>query len=167
MANKAQRILGRWFRVLKPRYAHEPLSGRGAELTGGRFNRPGCSAFYISADPLTAYAEYTASGYDKPGLMCSYDVDARPIAALTNEARCAEFDISYDDLGRMWIDVNDPPTHLIADRLIADGYAGALFPSIQHEAGVNLVLWRWTSEPDAMIHLVDRLGEAPTRPIAS
>ena len=163
MATDAHRIRGRWFRVLKPRYAHEPLSGRGAELTGGRFNRPGRPAFYLSADPLTAYAEYTASGYDKPGLMCSYDVDACPIADLTNEAQRAEIGVSYEDLGRTWIDVNDPPTHLIADRLIADGYAGALFPSIQHGVGINLVLWRWRNEPDAMIRLVDRLGEAPTK----
>ncbi len=159
------RIRGRWFRVLKPRYAHEPLSGRGAELTGGRFNRPGRAAFYLSADPLTAYAEYTASGYDKPGLMCSYDVDVSPIADLTDAGVCAEQGVSSDDLARRWIGVPDAPTHIVSDRLIQAGFVGAMFSSIQHRDGVNMVLWAW-DKPDADIRLVDRLSEAPTKPMA-
>lgn len=159
------RIRGRWFRVLKPRYAHEPLSGRGAELTGGRLNRIGRPAFYLSADPLTAYAEYTASGYDKPGLMCSYDVDVGPIADLTDPEVCRELGIVQGDLARRWIDVPNAPTHLASDRLLDAGYAGALFPSIQHRDGVNMVLWIWRV-PGATIRLVDRLSEAPTKPLA-
>ncbi|WP_369334366.1 RES domain-containing protein, partial [Stenotrophomonas maltophilia] len=35
---------GKLYRALNPAYASEPLSGRGAELYGGRFNPKGTAA---------------------------------------------------------------------------------------------------------------------------
>ncbi|WP_439546652.1 RES domain-containing protein [Sandarakinorhabdus sp.] len=35
-------------RYLTPRWSHAPLSGAGAALHGGRFNRPGVPALYLS-----------------------------------------------------------------------------------------------------------------------
>ncbi|RWF09115.1 MAG: RES domain-containing protein, partial [Mesorhizobium sp.] len=39
---------GRLYRALNPVYAREPMSGRGAELYGGRFNPKGMRALYAS-----------------------------------------------------------------------------------------------------------------------
>ena len=40
------RYAGPLYRALNPVYAREPLSGRGAELYGGRFNAKGVAALY-------------------------------------------------------------------------------------------------------------------------
>jgi RES domain-containing protein len=46
------------FRMLAPKWAFQPLSGAGAAKQGGRFNRPGQHALYLSFSPQTAMAEY-------------------------------------------------------------------------------------------------------------
>jgi RES domain-containing protein len=158
------RIRGRWFRVLTPRFAHQPLSGLGASLKGGRFNAPGQEALYLSADPHTAYAEYTQNVFDRPGLMCSYDVDAGPVADLTDPATFDALGVTADDLAGRWVRMTDPPGQRVAGKLFADGYAGATYRSAQHPAGTNIVLWRW-SDDETRVVVVDRLGEAPAKPI--
>jgi RES domain-containing protein len=158
-------LRGRWFRVLKPRYAHEPLSGEGARLVGGRFNRPGRAALYLSADPQTAYAEYTQTLYDRPGLMCSYEVDLAPVVDLTDAEILAALGVSVADLAGRWLGIPDPPSQRLSERLIAEGWSGALYRSAQRPEGTNLVAWNWTGTPPRKVLLVDRLAEAPTRPM--
>lgn len=160
-----QRLRGRWFRVLKPRYAHEPLSGEGAKLVGGRFNRKGTAALYLSADPQTAYAEYTQTLYDRPGLMCSYEVDLAPVIDLTNDGILEALGVATTDLTGRWIGIKEPPGQRLSERLIAEGWAGALYRSAQRPEGTNLVVWSWTADAPCKVSLVDRLAEAPTRPI--
>lgn len=46
------------YRVLHPKWAFSPTSGEGAAKYGGRANRPGIAALYLSLDPETALAEY-------------------------------------------------------------------------------------------------------------
>ncbi|WP_205738520.1 RES family NAD+ phosphorylase [Billgrantia endophytica] len=41
------------YRVITPAFAGTPLSGMGAARQGGRFNRPGQEALYLSADDAT------------------------------------------------------------------------------------------------------------------
>lgn len=57
-----------WYRVIVPRYAGAPLSGQGAARQGGRFNRPGQEALYLSLDEAAALAEYQQ---DNPWLQKS------------------------------------------------------------------------------------------------
>lgn len=166
MTVERRRVRGRWFRVLTPRFAHQPLSGAGAGIKGGRFNRPGQEALYLSADPHTAYAEYTQNVFDRPGLMCGYDVDAEPIADLTDLATLSALGVAPDELAGRWVGLADPPSQRVAGRLFADGYAGAIYRSAQHPAGVNLVLWRWSGE-GVRVDVVDRMSEAPTKPLGS
>jgi RES domain-containing protein len=45
-------------RYLTPKWAFLPLSGAGAAMDGGRFNRPGVEALYLSRAPQTALDEY-------------------------------------------------------------------------------------------------------------
>jgi RES domain-containing protein len=47
-----------FYRYLTPKWAFVPTSGAGAALDGGRFNRPGVEALYLSRAPQTALEEY-------------------------------------------------------------------------------------------------------------
>lgn len=47
-----------FYRIIAPVFAAHPLSGMGAARQGGRFNRPGTEALYLSSDEATALAEY-------------------------------------------------------------------------------------------------------------
>lgn len=150
--------------MLKPRYANEPLSGAGAQLVDGRFNRIGRSALYLSADPQTAYAEYIQNLFDRPGLMCSYDVDLAPVVDLTDNATRSRLSVLADAIGGRWVGLANPPGQQLAERLIVEGNIGALYPSAQRDGGVNLVVWGWNDASTNRIVLVDRMGEAPTKP---
>lgn len=46
------------YRIIAPRWSHAPTSGAGAALKGGRFNRPGLEALYLSQTVETAIEEY-------------------------------------------------------------------------------------------------------------
>jgi RES domain-containing protein len=156
----------RTFRVVPPKWAHDPLSGEGARVHGGRYNPPGVAAFYSALDPHTAYAEYTQSLFDRPGLLCAFDVSsARVIDISTNDGLEAA-ELRPDDLVARWAGRSDAPTQLAAKRLIESGVDGFVYRSLQHQSGFNLVLWLWTKPSPARIRLVDRLGEAVTRPLS-
>jgi RES domain-containing protein len=47
-----------FYRVNTPRWAYRPTSGAGAAKVGGRFNRPGVDALYLSRRIETATVEY-------------------------------------------------------------------------------------------------------------
>jgi hypothetical protein len=66
---------GPLFRALNPIYAREPLSGRGAELYGGRFNPKGVPALYSSLTALTALREANQAGSLQPTTLVSYDAE--------------------------------------------------------------------------------------------
>ena len=157
------RFSARTFRVVPPRWAHAPLSGEGARLHGGRFNPAGMAAFYSALDPHTAYAEYTQALYDRPGLLCSFDIADANIIDLSTDAALASAGLSASDLQARWFGRSDAPTQAAAVRLHAAGVDGLLYPSLQHASGRNLVLWRWNGPPT--ISLVDRMGEAVSNPL--
>jgi RES domain-containing protein len=71
------------YRVHTPRWAHAPLSGAGAASHGGRANRPGVAALYLSLQLETALAEYQQlSPLMPPGLMVSYTMQLGPVIDL-------------------------------------------------------------------------------------
>lgn len=157
---------GRTFRVVQPRWAHSPLSGEGARRHGGRFNASGTSAFYSALDPHTAYAEYTQNLYDRPGLLCAFDIDDAHVADLRDEAQLRAFNATPQLLEARWAGLADAPTQLLATRIAAEGYDGAIYSSLQHLTGSNLVLWAWNAPGHPRVELVDRLGEAVVNPIS-
>ncbi len=75
MPLKDGRYKGALYRALNPVYAREPLSGRGAELYGGRFNQKGIPALYTALDPATALREANQVGSLQPTLLVSYRAD--------------------------------------------------------------------------------------------
>lgn len=159
----ASLFTARTFRVVPPRWAHAPLSGEGARLHGGRFNPPGIPAFYSSLDPHTDYAEYTQALYDRPGLLCSFDIEGAAVLDLTSPDGLAAAGLTPNDLRQRWFGRSDVPSQLAAARLSAQGIDGMIYASQQHEAGRNLVLWRWNGPP--VVKLVDRMGEAVGTPL--
>lgn len=137
-------------------------------LHGGRFNPPGQSAFYSALDPHTAYAEYTQNLFDRPGLLCAFDVRGARVLDLRAPETLAALQLQEEDLGARWFGLSSTPTQSLAARLLAEGLDGLLYPSLQHQTGTNLVLWRWNQgRASVRVKLVDRLGEAVTNPLQS
>lgn len=154
---------GRTFRVVPPRWAHAPLSGEGARLHGGRFNPQGFPAFYSALNPHTAYAEYTQALYDRPGLLCSFDIEGARLLDLSGHEGLAAAGLTAADMRLRWFGRSDAPSQLAATRLSAQGIDGLIYASQQHSVGRNLVLWCWNGPP--RVALVDRMGEAVTTPL--
>lgn len=160
-------VAGTFFRVLTPRWAHQPLSGDGAARQGGRYNRPGMPALYVSRDLETAWAEYQQTGaLVRPGTVVAYEVTAAGITDLADPDVLAELRVTAADLLGLWRDVarvegRDPPTWVLADRLLADGCNGVLAASAARPGGVNLVLWRWGREGPVVVVHHDPVDDLP------
>ena len=163
------RYEGKLYRALNPIYAREPLSGRGAELYGGRFNPKGMPALYTSLSVLTALREANQVGNLQPTTLVSYDAAFEHVFDSRDE----------DDLKAEGMDavaIADPTwrdqmkaggearTQGFARRLIATGYQGLLVRSFAPGAtrdDLNLVLWTWGESASARLTLIDdenRLG---------
>jgi len=88
-------VRGRFWRMLAPRWAFDPLSGAGAARAGGRWNAPGQAALYLSNSHATAIAEYQQD-LPRPGTLTAYDVDAQAILDLADPS--VQQAIGVDDL---------------------------------------------------------------------
>lgn len=154
------------WRMLSIRYQRSPLSGEGAALHGGRWNRVGQAALYLAHDPATAVAEFY-QGLPKPGTLAPYQLRANAIADFTtghggprDAAVAAAIEAEWKQIAL--IDGDMPPSWALADAAIAAGAEGALAPSVQNAGGVTLVLWRWHdgagSDEGAALDLIDPMA---------
>ena len=134
-------------RYLTPKWAFLPSSGAGAAIDGGRFNRPGVEALYLSRAPQTALEEYRqGASITPPGALAAYAVTLADVADLSLgfdpdvwEDAWREWDCPWREIAR--IRKRIPPSWLLADRLVAIGLNGLLFPSLRHAGGTNLVIF--------------------------
>lgn len=158
------------YRAHDPRWAWTPLSGEGARRRGGRFNRLGLPALYLSFSVSTAIREVSPIGRRmQPLVLCAYEADVDPVFDALDPSARAAHSVSQAEIdcpawrheqfsGRM------PASQALADRLMAAGFAGMRFGSYALGAGgsdVNLVLWRWGNELPTRVALIDednRLG---------
>jgi RES domain-containing protein len=168
------RFEGKLYRALNPLYARQPLSGRGAQLYGGRFNPKGMPALYTSLTVMTAIREANQIGTLQPTTLVSYDADiervfdSRDATCLRSEGLDADVlaDPSWRDQMR---DGGEARTQQFARRLASAGYHGLLVRSFVAGATAedyNLVLWAWSDQAPACIRLIDdenRLSIAPSR----
>jgi RES domain-containing protein len=154
---------GLLFRALNPIHAREPLSGRGAQLYGGRFNPKGVPALYTSLTVMTALREANQAGSFQPTTLVSYDAeienvfDSRDEAALKAEGMdgAALADMTWRD--RMKIS-GEAPTQFFARRLMDKGIHALLVRSFAlgtTEHDLNLVLWHWSNAAPASLTLID------------
>lgn len=164
------RLTARCYRAHDPRWSFSPLSGQGAAITGGRFNRKGQTTLYLALDPVTAIAEVTQGFANRlhPLLLCEYDVDCEDIADLRTTESCAERGASLKDIAAPWLAIQRngklAPSQKLAVSLQADGFAGAIVPSFA--PGVaggssNLVLWQWAQNAPHRVAVFDPEGRLP------
>jgi len=157
------RFRGILYRALNPIYAREPMSGRGAELYGGRFNRKGTPALYLSLSVMTALREANQAGSLQPTTLVSYDADIERVFDSCDEAAlraegidaAALADPSWRNQMRL---EGEARTQNFARQLAAVGYHGLLVRSFAPgttEEDFNLVLWQWSNEVSARLTLVD------------
>jgi RES domain-containing protein len=157
---------GKLYRALNPVYAREPISGRGAELYGGRFNPKGVPALYASTSVVTALREANQVGDLQPTTLVCYRAqienvfDTTDIAALEAAGldEVALADPTWRDQMRS---AGEARTQRFARDLIAQGYNGLLVRSFAKGAGasdMNLVLWAWAETGPASLELIDDEG---------
>lgn len=160
------RYPGRLYRALNPVYAREPLSGRGAELYGGRFNPKGTAALYAATSLQTAIREAHQVGDLQPTTIVSYRADIENIFDGRDPAELAGFGMSRAGLSDpTWRDQmkrgRKAHSQIFAEALIAAGFNGLLVRSFARGAtddDLNLVLWRWSDKPPSRIALIDDDG---------
>jgi len=165
MALTGDAFRGPLYRALNPVYARMPLSGRGAELHGGRFNPKGTPALYSALDPVTALREANQVGSLQPTILVSYRADISSIFDTRQTAQLAAYGMTNEALADPgWrlamLEGRRVPTQDFARALIAEGYAGLLVRSFAKgavDADLNLVLWRW-GEAGCSLEVVDDEG---------
>jgi RES domain-containing protein len=154
---------GPLYRALNPIYAREPLSGRGAELYGGRFNPKGVPALYSSLTVMTALREANQAGNLQPTTLISYDAeieevfDCRDEAALQAEGMdaAAIADSTWRD---QMTSTGEARTQAFARRLIDGGFHAMLVRSFAPGAtgdDLNLVLFKWSDTAPSRLTLAD------------
>lgn len=157
---------GLLYRALNPVWAREPLSGEGARRFGGRFNAKGTPALYTARRIVTAIREANQIGTLQPTTLVAYEARIERIFDATDPAilAAAEIDpatLAADDWRNRMLAEGRAPTQVMAARLIGEGYAGMKVRSFAPGAGsddLNIVLWRWGADGDAILTLVDDEG---------
>lgn len=154
---------GKLYRALNPIYAREPLSGRGAELYGGRFNPKGMPALYTSLTIITALKEANQVGNLQPTTLVSYDADIENVFDCRDntalQAQGMDAVALADPTWRDQMKVSgEARTQTFARQLAADGCCGLLVKSFAPAAtddDLNLVLWTWSSAAPGRLILID------------
>lgn len=164
--NASIHYVGKLYRALNPIYAREPLSGRGAELYGGRFNPKGMRALYCSLTVLTALREANQVGNLQPTTLVSYEADIEQVFDSRDQAALEAQEVEAETLADpSWRDEmmesGEARTQTFARSLVAKSYTGLLVRSFAPGAAasdLNLVLWTWGETPPARLTLIDDEG---------
>jgi len=154
------------YRANTPRYASTPLSGAGAARAGGRFNRPGIDALYLSLELETAVAEYQQTDSLLPPLtLCSYLAQVPPLVDLRRLTEGTWNELWQDwntDWRSLWFNEHvEPPSWVLSDVVRQAGHCGIIFPSMIRSEGTNLVLFRDLFTPTDGIEVNDPLHVLP------
>jgi RES domain-containing protein len=164
------RFQGLCYRAIEPGWAHAPLSGDGAKINGGRFNRFGVPALYLACSPEGMIAEQSHGFPHRfdPTTICTYDVDIDDIVDLRTKANQKAAGVTRADLACGWRndlkEKREPASWRIADRLINQKASGILVPSFAVGASLkmqNLVLWTWTPDPPHRVVVFDPNQKLP------
>lgn len=133
------------YRIHDPKWAYAPTSGTGAGSHGGRVNRPGINALYLSLDIETAIAEYKqVDSLLPPSLIVSYQININPVVDFSTgftEKWDALWQDFYCDWRKMYFGQGiEPPSWVMGDQVLASGGKGIMFKSVLTD-GTNLVLY--------------------------
>lgn len=149
-----------YYRAHTPKWAATPLSGAGAAKVGGRANRPGVAALYLSESAETAIAEYKQLSPLMPPLtLVAYQVTLARIVDYRGGFDPAHWSPLWQEFDCDWrrlafYDRIEPPSWVIADMVRESGAGGLLFPSQCSPGGINLVVYpdRFTSDDWISVH---------------
>jgi len=156
-----------FYRFNTPRWAYRPTSGAGAAKVGGRFNRPGIDALYLSRLIATATAEYQQDEpLMPPGTLVTYEVELSSIVDFEKGYSRGEWDELWSDWDCEWrrqalYERIEPPSWLLADMSIEGGAKGILFPSTKHTGGCNLVGYTQQLDDGDKLSVHDPRGDLP------
>ena len=135
-----------FYRVMAPRWAHAPTSGGGAARNGGRLNRPGVEALYLSTDIATALAEYQQNEkLVPPGTIAPFHVTIGQVVDFRSG-----YDETWDPIWQeihcewkaLWLlDGIAPPSWDISDLVREKKIAGIYYPSARLRGGTNFVIY--------------------------
>jgi RES domain-containing protein len=154
---------GPLFRVLNPIYAREPLSGRGAELYGGRFNPKGDPALHSSLTVPIALREANQAGSFQPTTLVFNDAEIDGVFDTRDETALAAAGMDAPSLAdNTWRDqmkvTGEVRTQAFARGLIAKGYRTMFIRSFAPGAtkdDLKLVLWQWGDSLPSRLTLID------------
>lgn len=161
-----------YYRALTPRWSHDPLSGEGAAITGGRFNPEGYAALYLSSDPKAALYEAAQSQIIiPPKTVCTYQISINAVVDFSAGYNAKDWIKEWSVWDMNWrkalhIDKRRPATWEIAQKLISDGAKGLLFPSLRSKGHTNLVIFLTNIEAADSISVIDPEGDLPGAPTA-
>lgn len=154
------------YRMHTPKWAHLPTSGAGAATAGGRLNRPGVDALYLAYEIETTTAEYQQLGaLLPPGTLVSYTLTLDMVIDFSGGFSAA-WDPLWQDLHCDWrkLAFNDkvePPTWVLGDMAMGDGYKGIIFPSAIRPGGRNLVVFTGMLAVGDELAVYDPHGDLP------
>lgn len=123
------------YRAHRPQWASQPLSGAGAALIGGRLNRPGVHALYLSLSAEAALTEYRQEDpLMPPCTVVGYQADLASVVDFSAGYDPGLWDPLWQELTCNWrgmalLEGIEPPSWNLADQVIAAGHCGILcFP---------------------------------------
>jgi RES domain-containing protein len=156
-----------FYRFLTPKWSYVPLSGAGAATDGGRFNRPGTQALYLSRAPQTALIKYQqGASIVPPATLAAYKITLAKVADLsagfdpnTWPPIWNQWDCNWRKIAR--IDKLLPPSWVISDTLVTGGFETLLFPSLRHLGGTNLVVFNSNLPSNNAVQVHDPHGSLP------
>jgi RES domain-containing protein len=134
------------YRAHTPQWASQPLSGAGAAKKGGRLNRPGVHALYLSLTTEGAIAEYTQDEpLMPPCTLVAYRAQLSSVVDFGSGYDPASWDPLWQELtcnwrGTLMLDGIEPPSWSLADMAIVAGHCGIRYPA-QRACGLNLVVY--------------------------
>ena len=146
------------YRMHVPKWAVKPTSGDGAKKYGGRANRPGIAAIYLSLSIETAVKEYQQTSILlPPGTLVSYQVSIKSLVdfrAGFTPSWGPIWEDFYCDWRELWFNQKiEPPSWVIGDEVVSSvGAKGILFRSTVNDGGTNLVVYiDKLSESDSLL----------------
>jgi len=153
------------YRALHPAWSFAPLSGKGASIKGGRWNRKNAPALYLAIDPMTALAEYNQDLEFHPVTLGAFAVSGARLANLCDDQALTALGIDKSIHNEPWflsaVQGNDPPQWAICDRLAAQGVHGVIYPSAQSPLGKCVALWCWNGGNGPNVSVSDSDNRLP------
>ena len=146
------------YRALSPRFSHAPLSGRGAELSGGRWNPVGAPTLYLACDVITAILEYQQRTTFKPVTAVQYLLEDARLADITHPSLQANYGITDAIANNEWQLLvgrgKEPPSWPIASAIMRDGFHGLRYVS-RMNGGRCVVMWQWNAPGKPNLAVID------------